>query len=197
MSKMRDSILKKITSSKTKISYNILECKCDDSKYHKPIEKSLLETFVEEFEAIGGICHVCADKQSITDTIGRLISENKWQHIWDVRKQKSDLADEECEVGISYCEYIVARTGSIIMSSKGNGGRKINFFPPTHVIIAKESQLVSFLSDAYIQIRDKYKDDMPSFITTITGASRTADIEKTLVMGAHGPKSIYLFIEKS
>jgi L-lactate dehydrogenase complex protein LldG len=43
-------------------------------------------------------------------------------------------------------------------------------------------------------IRKKYEDGFPSLISFITGPSRTADIEKTLVMGAHGPKELYVFL---
>ena len=43
-------------------------------------------------------------------------------------------------------------------------------------------------------IREKYKTRLPSQITLITGPSRTADIEKTLVLGAHGPKELHVFI---
>ena len=54
-------------------------------------------------------------------------------------------------------------------------------------------QLVDDLKQALKLIRLKY-DTIPSMISLITGPSRTADIEKTLVMGAHGPKELYVFL---
>ena len=67
-------------------------------------------------------------------------------------------------------------------------------YPETHLVVAKASQVVAELKDALVGIKMKYQDNFPSQITTITGPSRTADIEKTLVMGAHGPKNLYVFM---
>ena len=67
-------------------------------------------------------------------------------------------------------------------------------FPESHIVIANVSQVVPELRDALSGIKKKYAGNFPSQITTITGPSRTADIEKTLVMGAHGPKELYVFM---
>ncbi|MEI7503277.1 MAG: LUD domain-containing protein, partial [Paludibacter sp.] len=69
-------------------------------------------------------------------------------------------------------------------------------FPPIHIVIANESQLVGFPEDALVSIQKKYSNNLPSMISTITGPSRTADIEKTLVLGAHGPKEFIVFLSK-
>ena len=67
-------------------------------------------------------------------------------------------------------------------------------FPETHLIVGYTSQLVPDLKDALKNVRKKYEDNFPSQISLITGPSRTADIEKTLVLGAHGPKELYVFL---
>lgn len=67
-------------------------------------------------------------------------------------------------------------------------------YPPLHVVIAHKNQIVGYLEEAYTEIRDKYKEGFPSQIALITGPSRTADIEKTLVLGAHGPRELRVFI---
>jgi len=81
-----------------------------------------------------------------------------------------------------------------MVSSGLNSGRRIMVYPETHVVIAKASQVVPELKDALVGMKKKYQGKFPSQITTITGPSRTADIEKTLVMGAHGPKRLYVFM---
>ena len=96
------------------------------------------------------------------------------------------------KIGITRCEFLIARLGSIIISSKQDG-RRINIYPEVHIVLALASQLVPDLKDALKSIRKKYADGLPSMISVITGPSRTADIEKTLVMGAHGPKELYVF----
>lgn len=80
-----------------------------------------------------------------------------------------------------------------MVSSGLSSGRRLNFFPEKHLVVAYASQLVPETKDALISMREKYNGKLPSMITQISGASRTADIEKTLVMGMHGPKEIYVF----
>ena len=103
---------------------------------------------------------------------------------------------EQMQAGITTCEYLVARTGSVIVSTATSNGRKMHAYSPVHVVIAREEQLVAQLEDALILLQEKYKSDLPSAITVITGPSRTADIEKTLVMGAHGPKELIIFVQR-
>jgi L-lactate dehydrogenase complex protein LldG len=98
------------------------------------------------------------------------------------------------EVGITGCEYLVAQTGSALVSSAQGGGRQMNIFPQFHIIIAKTNQLVATLEDAYSLIQEKYTERLPSQIALVTGPSRTADIEKTLVLGAHGPRELWVMI---
>jgi L-lactate dehydrogenase complex protein LldG len=81
-----------------------------------------------------------------------------------------------------------------MVSSKQTAGRKLNVFPPIHIVIARKSQLVFEISEAYENIMNKYKNVVPSMISIITGPSRTADIEKTLILGAHGPKEFIVFL---
>jgi L-lactate dehydrogenase complex protein LldG len=55
---------------------------------------------------------------------------------------------------------------------------------------------VDYPEDALVAMQEKYGNSLPSTISTITGPSRTADIEKTLVLGAHGPKEFIVFLVK-
>jgi L-lactate dehydrogenase complex protein LldG len=63
-----------------------------------------------------------------------------------------------------------------------------------HIVVAYTSQLVHDIKDGLQLVQDKYGDRLPSMISLISGPSRTADIEKTLVLGAHGPKELILFL---
>jgi L-lactate dehydrogenase complex protein LldG len=62
--------------------------------------------------------------------------------------------------------------------------------PPHHVALARRDQLLPDLHAAYALLRERYADNWPSFMTLITGPSRTGDIERILVLGAHGPKKL-------
>ena len=80
------------------------------------------------------------------------------------------------------------------MSAAQPGGRTTSVYAPIHICIAYTNQLVYDLKDALQLVKDKYGNNLPSLITFATGPSRTADIEKTLVVGVHGPKEVYLFL---
>ena len=105
---------------------------------------------------------------------------------------KDDLVNSDTT--ITDCEALVARTGSVIVSSRQSSGRRASVFPDHHIVVARSSQVVADLKDALQLMKVRYPDQLPSMITAITGPSRTADIEKTLVQGAHGAKEIYVFL---
>ena len=92
------------------------------------------------------------------------------------------------EAGITGAEYLIARTGSIVLSAARSGGRRLSILPPVHIVIAYAGQLVPSL-DSVIG-----KPDESSYTTIITGPSRTSDIEKKLVLGAHGPKRLIVIL---
>lgn len=101
---------------------------------------------------------------------------------------------KECEMGITTCEFLIARLGSIMVSSKQPCGRKGFIFPSIHIVVAWRNQLVFDLKNALSGLKTKYSErNIPSMVSVITGPSRTADIEKTLVMGAHGPEELIVF----
>ncbi len=98
---------------------------------------------------------------------------------------------ESCDAGISTCEALVAQTGSVLVTSKSSGGRALSILPPHHVVIARREQLIADLPAAFALIKAKYgPENYPSLISFITGPSRTGDIERILVLGAHGPKKL-------
>ena len=66
--------------------------------------------------------------------------------------------------------------------------------PPVNIVIATTEQLVYDIQDGFDLLRKKYEGTIPSMINLATGPSRTADIEKTLVLGAHGPREVFVFL---
>jgi L-lactate dehydrogenase complex protein LldG len=100
----------------------------------------------------------------------------------------------QAEVGITFCESLIARNGSVLVSNGNAAGRRLSIYPHNHVVVAYTSQLVLDLKDAFKELKTKYGDKLPTMISNITGPSRTADIEKTLVLGAHGPKELIVLL---
>ena len=102
-------------------------------------------------------------------------------------RQKADLA-------LTGCEALVARTGSILVSAAAESGRRLSIYPDQHLVVARPSQVVAEIGDALRLMHQRYGAAMPSMVSLTTGPSRTADIEKTLVLGAHGPRRLVLFL---
>jgi L-lactate dehydrogenase complex protein LldG len=101
---------------------------------------------------------------------------------------KTDL--EKVSVGITGCDALIAQTGSVLLTARSGGGRALSVLPGHHVVIAAASQLVPDLPAAFELLERKYAPNFPSFMTFITGPSRTGDIERVLVLGAHGPRKL-------
>ena len=101
---------------------------------------------------------------------------------------------EAVDAGITQCDMLVAQTGSVVVTSRSAGGRALSVLPPHHVVLARRSQLVADMPEAFAKLADLYPDGYPSFLSFITGPSRTGDIERILVLGAHGPRKLTIIM---
>ena len=179
----------------------------EDLPHYPPNEELLEVVFAKEFTAVSGQFVFCEDEVQLIENLLNLADQHKWHKIycWEPVLQEilsrfdfpyfaTDKDFEHAEVGITLCEALVARNGSIMLSNSGMAGRRLSIYPPVHIVLAYSSQLVTDLKDGFKLIKEKYNNQLPSMITTVTGPSRTADIEKTLVLGAHGPKELFVFL---
>jgi L-lactate dehydrogenase complex protein LldG len=98
----------------------------------------------------------------------------------------------EADLGVTACDCLIAQVGAIVVSPGSAGGRARSVLPPVHLVIARRDQIVPDLAGAVDFIRRRYDGHWPSTLSIIAGPSRTGDIEKILVMGAHGPKRLAL-----
>ena len=101
---------------------------------------------------------------------------------------------EASDAGITECDLLVAQTGSVCVTSTNAGGRVLSVLPPHHFVLARRSQIVTDLTEAYASLAARYRGNYPSMISFITGPSRTGDIERILVLGAHGPKRLTILL---
>jgi L-lactate dehydrogenase complex protein LldG len=106
-----------------------------------------------------------------------------------------DVAElESCDVGVTECDALIAQTGSVLVTGRSAGGRALSVLPPHHVVLARRDQLIADLPEAFALLKNKYGADYPSFISFISGPSRTGDIERILVLGAHGPRKLTIYL---
>ena len=166
--------------------------------YH-PAPDDLEVVFAQSFSKLQGRFAFCIDEQELQQQLQLLIEKKEWTKIYcsDARWNASysnTISLAGCDASITGCEYLVARTGSIVLSAAATDGRTASVYAPVHICIAYTNQLLYDVKDALIALKDKYEGNLPSFISFASGPSRTADIEKTLVTGVHGPKEVYLFL---
>ena len=209
LSTAKENILKKIRkalSQSTPLPFPKSE---GTESVYQPLQQEAEVEFAEQFSKLQGRFVFCINQQELAFQLNSLIRKQDWNKVYCVedkliaafadhladRLVKTDLAN--CDVSITGCEYLVARTGSIVMSAAQQSGRNVSVYAPVHVCIAYTNQLVYDPKDALQRIKEKYGNNLPSLITFATGPSRTADIEKTLVVGVHGPKEVYLFLVES
>jgi L-lactate dehydrogenase complex protein LldG len=99
----------------------------------------------------------------------------------------------EADLGVTACDCLIAQMGAIVVTPKSAGGRTLSVLPPVHLVIARRDQLLLDLATAITFIHRCYDGQWPSTLSIITGPSRTGDIEKVLVLGAHGPKRLGVY----
>lgn len=170
-------------------------------------ESSMEEMFATAFGNLGGKFVFCSDEQELLENIVAIKDNNNWKKLLCSNERILKLFQnnkiniltpanpeiEDAEACITGCEMLVARTGSILFSSSQPFGRTSSIFYPVHLVIAYADQIVADIEDGFNALKKKYGKDLPSMISLTSGPSRTADIEKTLVVGVHGPCEIYCF----
>jgi len=91
----------------------------------------------------------------------------------------------------------VAETGTLIFTSSPDHPTSLNIMPDTHVVVLKQSDVIGSYEEVWARLRAKYgEQNMPRTVNTITGPSRTGDIEQTLELGAHGPRRMHIVLVK-
>jgi L-lactate dehydrogenase complex protein LldG len=104
-------------------------------------------------------------------------------------------ARPEDEVSLTPAFAAIAETGTLMLISGEHQPTALNFLPDTHIVVLAKSAIVGAYEEALMRLRRQAGPaGWPRTINWITGPSRTADIEQTLVMGAHGPRRLYILI---
>ncbi len=203
----KEKILKKVRQAliyKSKPKFTNIDL--ESNVYVQPNDISILETFARNFTSIRGQFVICDNKFDFIDKLLTLQERRKLKSIYcweeEIQQQLKETGItfhsqkdpvEKMQVSITGCEALIARTGSVLVSSSKNS-RALTIYPPLHIVVAYSSQVVMELKDGMQVMRNKYGKNLPSMLSFISGPSRTADIENTVVIGAHGPKELFVFL---
>jgi L-lactate dehydrogenase complex protein LldG len=206
VSPSKENILKKIRKALSHTTPLPFPNSEGNNSVFQPSSQELEIEFAEQFSALLGKFIFCVNQKELAIQLNALVNHEKWSKVYcreekliqmlkeNLFNQFSSVELSKCDVCITSCEALVARTGSIIMSTAQQSGRTVSVYAPVHICIAYTTQLVYEIKDGLQMLKEKYGKQLPSLITFATGPSRTADIEKTLVVGVHGPKEVYCFL---
>ena len=214
----KDQILNKLKKNKISDS-NSFPSVISDKEIFKdyPENSSLVELFIENFGKLSGEIFVSKNLEEASDHLINVISSldnqscltHASETILKLLECNPILADyfeilsnnnldstkfATHEVGLTSADFLIARTGSIVLNSLSSGGRRMSVLPPIHIVLAETKQIVPSLDDIF---RSDFASNHWSYATIISGPSRTSDIEKQLVLGAHGPKRIIVILIKN
>src|SRR5205814_4778073 len=106
-------------------------------------------------------------------------------------------ASFEAEVGLTGVEFVLAETGSLILTSRTEGAQLASLAPPVHVALYRESQVLASLDDVLERLKEAggpLSPDPGRSVVFVTGSSRTADIEQVLIRGVHGPREVHAIL---
>ena len=177
---------------------------------HPPLPaEDLAVVFAASFQRVGGEFYYC---ETLAHLAAQLAAFRARQpalappYIWEPELQQlltearvpfrageHDFR-QNADLGLTSCEALVARTGSVLVSAATASGRRLSIYPDQHLVLARPRQVVAEIGDALRLVQARYGAAPPSMVSLTTGPSRTADIEKTLVLGAHGPRRLVLFL---
>ena len=179
----------------------------------------LIEQFESELQKAGARFHRATDGDSVVEHILQIASvrQTRTAISWDPELFNGiDLAGKlekngigfiteasydafvqraaSADIGVSGVDHAIADTGTLVLLARTGQARSVSLLPPLHVAIVRTGQILSSLDDLFPVLRYEGNGELASAVTFITGPSRTADIELTLVVGVHGPQELHVVL---
>lgn len=104
-------------------------------------------------------------------------------------------SDGNDAVGVSHADAGVAESGTLILTSGQDNPTTVNFLPESHIVAIAAGDIAGDYETTWDRLRERYgKGVLPRTVNMITGPSRSADIEQTILLGAHGPQRLHIVI---
>jgi len=187
----------------------------EDKTFHGPIFEAVenpLERFQQECKANLMECQLTADGAASAQALATVLQSLPSGEIFvqddpvlprlmavagsqrQIRWSSEGGPQEKSQATITLADELIAQTGSVFVSASG-GGRGASVVAPTHIVYAFAKQLVPDLVTALRNATADGRLEKNSYACVISGSSRTADIEKILVQGAHGPMRLAVIVE--
>lgn len=212
MSKARQAIFNNIRSSLQRDALNAdatakLESRFSQHPVHEQPDLSqfdLLERFTEKLTALAGTIESVESLVEVPKAIEVFLKPHNLAPAAVVDKRLLDLpwatgfevssrgATGTDKISISQAFAGIAETGTITLLSCAENPVTMNFLPDVHIVVLRKQDLVLHIEQVWAKVREV--GAMPRTVNFITGPSRTADIEQTIQLGAHGPRFFHVIV---
>ncbi|NQU62622.1 MAG: lactate utilization protein [Rhodospirillales bacterium] len=177
--------------------------------------KARIDLFIREAERVDATVARVSSAQGVPREVARYLAKNNlpmtlkiapheasgesipWteQTLLSVEEGRADGSEA---VSVSLAFAGVAETGTLVLLSGPECPTTLNFLPPTHVVVIRADEIAGDYEHVWDRLRKEKTDEggrfMPRTVNWITGPSRTADIEQTLLLGAHGPQRLHIVV---
>lgn len=165
-------------------------------------------TFVQKFKDMGGIFIYLENEAELGECLHQLAPQNGWDPLWCTSPKMQSLLEKYAVpykfdpvtenkhkvAQITFCEYLVAQTGSIVVSDRDNQTRKAYTEPDVLLVVAHSDQIVGGLKEAFHNLKEKLESPEAAQVVVITGNTRSYDIEQDVLQGVFGPRQIAVFL---
>ena len=187
-----------------------------------PAKHELVEVFSKEIESLSGKCYQASNLAEVIRIILGIVAQNNCLLVVKQRlglegeeQIKTELEHhgvrvselEECEkpidtlsaadMAITPADLLIAKTGTVAISTKSDEERLASCLPRIHVAIISNGRIAPDPLDAARYLNDRLESESPGSVTFVSGPSRTADIEMKLILGVHGPHQVHVIILSS
>ena len=171
---------------------------CDNSAAVVRLLTQLIQSSASNKVAISG--HPICERLGIAETlqaqlqdVSFLVEDIESENPFDRTCLRNSMA--KVQLSITGAEYLIAESGTIVAVAGAQASRQISLLPSIHVVLATAGQISPNMADLFLEIQRTHGTKLPgSALTCITGPSRTADIEKVLIKGVHGPMRLVLIM---
>ncbi len=163
--------------------------------------------FVSKLEAVAGTAARVSSLAAVPDAVvdylsaqalplevvmasAPMLARMDWPASLKIERRVARREDHVTDTG---AVAAVAETGSLVLVSGRESPTTLNFLPDVHIVVLRREQIVAHIEDVWSRLRSELAA-MPRTINFITGPSRTADVEQTIQLGAHGPRSLHVIV---
>ena len=171
---------------------------CDSSTAVIQSLTQLIQSSISSRVAVSGhpICRrlsIAGSLQAQLPTVNLLLEDVESENVFDRTRLRNSMA--QVQLSITGAEYLIAESGTIVSVAGPQASRQISLLPSIHVTLATPQQIFPNMAELFVEIQRTHGTKLPgSALTFITGPSRTADIDKVLIKGVHGPMRLVLIM---